>query len=123
MAERVRDLQHQRDETREPAAVHRGGETRKHRGDGAVAHHRLPREGAATCWTHSVIPLLPVYMDDAPLQVWGRGRVLIGRADATCSRLPGENKLRSQSGYVLILIITADEEKGRILANQSQRLV
>lgn len=52
MAERVRDLQPERDETRERAAVHRSREKRKQHGHGALAHHLLPREGADTCWTH-----------------------------------------------------------------------
>lgn len=52
VAERVRDLQSERDEARERAAVHRSREKRKQHGHGALAHHRLPREGADTCWTH-----------------------------------------------------------------------
>lgn len=51
MAERVRDLQPERDETREPAAIPWSREERKQRGDGAVAYHGLSREGANTCWT------------------------------------------------------------------------
>lgn len=47
LAERVRDLQRVRHEARQRAAVHRRGEEEQQPGPGAVAHHRLPRQGSA----------------------------------------------------------------------------
>ena len=55
MAERVGDLQHERDETCKPAALHRCWEKRKSHGHGALAHHRLPRKGNNLSKRHLVL--------------------------------------------------------------------
>lgn len=45
LAERVRDLQRERHEARKHPPLYRRGEEEQQPGPGAVAHHRLPRQG------------------------------------------------------------------------------
>lgn len=45
LAERVRDLQRERHEARKHPPLYRCGEEEQQPGPGAVAHHRLPRQG------------------------------------------------------------------------------
>ena len=45
LAERIRDLHRERHEARQHPPLYRRGEEEQQPGPGAVAHHRLPRQG------------------------------------------------------------------------------